>query len=364
MPLSKEEQKKYDAAYYQKNKNKIKARKVDYHVENRDKINTYVAGYHDDLRQCVEDYIRMGEILDLKKWNQWCNNTIRNVGKQSKKSYSNDFTNDIIFDMMKEGCFYCGDFATTIDRLDSSIQAHTVDNCVGCCWGCNNSKGTADPMTFIKKAYYRVYDKYVDDDTDIWFVNKKKPQVSEYKKSADTKKVPYELTREHFNELIVGDCGYCRRMTTTWFGIDRIVPTEGYVIGNIVSCCFDCNVDKHTNSAEGTIDRNKKIAERLDNGYFNIDELTKKVPKIILHKGSSPDSKKVCVYGNIYKNKSEASRAIGKAYNYVSICIRDGIHSDEIFDVSDKFYDEYKDVDMYIMKTMFIGFQHFYVNDI
>ena len=69
MPLSKEEQKKYDAAYYQKNKNKIKARKVDYHVENRDKINTYVAGYHDDLRQCVEDYIRMGEILDLKKLN-------------------------------------------------------------------------------------------------------------------------------------------------------------------------------------------------------------------------------------------------------------------------------------------------------
>ena len=90
MPLSKEEQKKYDAAYYQKNKNKIKARKVDYHVENRDKINTYVAGYHDDLRQCVEDYFRMGEILDIKKWNQWCNNTIRNVGKQSKKSYSND----------------------------------------------------------------------------------------------------------------------------------------------------------------------------------------------------------------------------------------------------------------------------------
>lgn len=363
MPRSKEEQKRYDAAYYQKNKIKIKARKVDYHVENRDKINAYIAGYHDDLRKCVEDYIRMGEILDLKKWNQWCNNTIRNGGKQHKKPYSDDFTNDIIFDMLKNGCFYCGNLATTIDRFDSSIKAHTVDNCIGCCYACNSSKGAADPTTFIKKAYYRAYGKYVDDDTDIWFVHKRKPQVYEYKKSAETKKVPYELTRGHFNELIADDCAYCRRMNTTWFGIDRIIPSEGYIVGNVAPCCFDCNLDKHANNAEETIDRNKKIAERLNNGYFNLEELAKKVPKTILHKGSSPDSKKVCAYGKVYKNKSEASRAIGKTYTYVSICIRDGKYMDEIFDISGEFYDEYKDADMYITKTMYIGFEHFYVNE-
>ena len=363
MPLSKEEQKRYDAAYYQRNKNKIKARKVDYHAENRDKINTYVAGYHDDLRQCVEDYIRMGEILDLPKWNQWCNNTIRNGGKQCKKPYSDDFTNDIIFDMMIKGCFYCGDFATTIDRLDSSIKAHTVDNCVGCCYSCNNSKGTADPITFIKKAYYRVYDKYVDDDTNIWFVHKKKPQVFDYKKSAETKKVPYELTREHFNVLIVGNCEYCERRPTSWFGIDRVIPEYGYVPDNVVPCCFDCNVDKHVNSAEETTARNKKISERMKSGYLNLEELAKKVPRTILHKGSSPSSKKVCAYGKVYKNKSEASRALGKAYNYACICIRDGIYSDDIFDISKEFYDEYKDADMYITKQMYVGFEHFYVNE-
>jgi len=363
MPRSKEDQKKYDAEYYQRNKNKIKARKVDYHAENRDKINTYLAEYHEDLRRCVREYIRLGEILDLQKWNQWCNNTVRNGGKQCKKPYSDDFTNDIIFDKMLRGCFYCGDFATTIDRLDSAIKAHTVDNCVGCCRECNNSKGASDPTTFIKKAYYRVYDKYVDDDADIWFVHKRKPQVSVYKKSAETKKVPYELTRKHYNDLIVGDCAYCRRMPTTWFGIDRIVPTEGYALGNVVSCCFDCNVDKHTNDVEETADRNKKIAKRLKNGYFNLEELTKKAPKTILHKGSSPASKKVCAYGKVYKNKSEASRALGKTYTYASICIRDGIHSDEIFEITDEFYEEYKDANMYITKRMYVGFEHFYVNE-
>jgi hypothetical protein len=264
---------------------------------------------------------------------------------------------------MSQGCFYCGDFATTIDRLDSNIKEHTVDNCVGCCRECNNSKGASDPTTFIKKAYYRVYDKYVDDDADIWFVHKRKPQVSVYKKSAETKKVPYELTRKHYNDLIVGDCAYCRRMPTTWFGIDRIVPTEGYVLGNVVSCCFDCNVDKHTNDVEETADRNKKIAKRLKNGYFNLEELTNKAPKTILHKGSSPASKKVCAYGKVYKNKSEASRALGKTYTYASICIRDGIHSDEIFEITDEFYEEYKDANMYITKRMYVGFEHFYVNE-
>ena len=362
MPRSKEEQKKYDAAYYQKNKNKIKARKVDYHVENRDKINAYVAGYHDDLRQCVEDYIRMGEILDLKKWDQWCNNTIRNGGKQNNKPYSDDFTNEIIFDKMSQGCFYCGDIATTIDRLDSALS-HTLINCVGCCWGCNNSKGTADPTTFIKKAYYRVYGKYIDDDDKLWFVHKKKPQVFEYKTSAEKKDVPYDLKRDYFNALIKGKCYYCERIPTTWFGIDRVVPSEGYVCDNVVPCCFDCNLDKHTNSIKDTIFRNKNIVKRLDNGYFNLEELAKKVPKTILHKGSSPDSKKVCAYGKVYRNKSEASRSIGKSYTYVSICIRDGKYMDDIFDISDDFYDEYKDIDMYITKTMCIGFEHFYVND-
>jgi hypothetical protein len=172
------------------------------------------------------------------------------------------------------------------------------------------------------------------------------------------------LTREDFNELIIGDCVYCGRSPSSWFGIDRIIPELGYVIDNVVPCCFDCNVDKHVNSAEETTERNKKIVERLESGCFDLEKLTEKVPKTILHKGSSPSSKKVCAYGKVYKNRSDASKALGKAYtSYVSICVREGRQPDDIFNISNEFYDEYIDSDIYITKQMCIGFEHFYIND-
>jgi 5-methylcytosine-specific restriction endonuclease McrA len=303
----------------------------------------------------------MGTILDMKKWNQWCNNTIKNSGKQSSKLYSEDFTNDIVFEKLIQGCFYCGDFATTIDRLDSSIKAHTVDNCVGCCYACNTSKGASDPITFLLKAYYYAYGDYFNDNVDIWYVHKTKPRFLWYKNSAEKKQVSFELSRENFNVLTTDKCYYCERNPINWFGIDRIKPSEGYVMGNVVTCCFDCNLDKHINSVEETARRNKKIAERLKNDHFDLKEFTNKVSKSKIHKGISLNSKKVCAYGRVYENRAEASRDLGKAYtSYVSICIRDCIHLDDIFDISEEFYNEYKDSELYITKTMYVSFKHFY----
>ena len=84
---------------------------------------------------------------------------------------------------------------------------------------------------------------------------------------------------------------------------------------------------------------------------------------MILHKGTNKTSKKVCAFGNMYVSRREASRTLGKGGNYVCECINKRIHPDDIFDISEEFYDEYKDVDMYITKTMYIGFEHFYVSD-
>lgn len=334
-----------------------------YYEDNQDKLKERQSKRYEQLKQHAENTIVSGKINDHGKWDMWCNE-IKRCASKTKKKYAKDFTNEIIFDMMKEGCFYCGNIATTIDRLNSNIKEHTIDNCVGSCYSCNNSKGTADPITFILKAYYYVYSEYFNDDDNIWFVHKKKPQISQYKKSAETKNVPYELTRDYFNELIVGDCAYCRRMTTTWFGIDRVVPSEGYVLGNVVSCCFDCNVDKHVNSVKETDERNKKIAKRLVSGYFNLEDLAKKAPKTILHKGVPKTSKKVCAYGKVYANKSKATLALNKVGAYVCKCINDGRHSNEIFEITDEFYEEYKDAELYITKQMYVGFEHFYVNGV
>ena len=103
----------------------------------------------EDLKQHAYESITIGEIIDRRKWDMWCNEIKRSVNNKNY-AYPDDFTNDIMFEMMILGCFFCGGIATTIDRIDSNI-GHIQDNCVGCCRGCNYAKGAADLATFIRK---------------------------------------------------------------------------------------------------------------------------------------------------------------------------------------------------------------------
>ena len=290
----------------------------------------YKTKYREYLRKHAEDSITTGKIRDKQKWDQWCN---LNKSGATKYPYSGDFTNDVMFDMLILGCFYCGDIATTIDRVNSKLD-HTPGNCVGCCRECNISKGVADSGTFVRKAYYRARGKYVDTITDIWFVNKQKPTMYKYKKCIENKGIPFELTKEYFDDLIKGVCGYCHRSPTTWFGVDRIQPGGGYVLDNVVTCCFDCNLDKHINTVDTMMKRNKRIAYRVDTGELIIIDYL----KTILHTGAYKSSKSVCAYNKVYESKSEASRFLGKGTTYVCNCIRNGRHSDKIFEITDDFY--------------------------
>jgi hypothetical protein len=113
--------------------------------------------------------------------------------------------------------------------------------------------------------------------------------MARYKAKAKAKKVSFELTVGYFEDLINGDCEYCHRSPTTWFGIDRINPDDGYVIGNVATCCFDCNVDKHKVDARATATRNNRIAERVDTGEIDIIVC----PKIILNIGTQKSKNNV-----------------------------------------------------------------------
>ena len=317
----------------------------------------YINRRREDHKNHAYESIASGEISDRRKWNMWCRE-IKDHAISKNYPYSEDFTNDVMFDMMTHGCFYCGDIATTIDRLDSKL-VHTPENCVGSCKGCNNSKGVADPGTYIRKAYYRVHGEYIDGVQDIWFVNKKKPSMSEYTRSARKKGVSFELSKEYFDELIKGNCAYCKRRPTTWFGIDREIPSVGYIIGNIVTCCWDCNRDKHENANDITNIRNKRIADRLDSGELIVGDCE----QVILHNGVSKTSKKVCVRGNVYMTMTDASISIGKNNRYVDTIIKRKKNVNDIFEITDDFYDEYKDSELCITKNMFVAFNHFYTNE-
>ena len=299
--------------------------------KNREQRIEYEKERREVLKQHAYNSITIGEIIDQNKWDMWCNE-IKRCAQKNTQPYSDDFTNEIIFDMMINRCFYCGDIATTIDRVDSKLE-HKPDNCVGSCHGCNNSKGSADPFTFIRKAYYRTRERYYDDDIDIWFVNKRKPSMFQYKKSAEKRKVPFELTKDDFDTLIKGKCEYCHRAPNTWFGIDRIMPSLGYVLKNVVTCCWDCNLDKHEVSIETMMRRNERIVQRVDDGVLVINVSDKDH----LHNGAYKLAKKVSVYGKVYVSMSDASRSIGKGISYVCQCIRDGTHSKYIFEIHDDF---------------------------
>jgi hypothetical protein len=307
--------------YYEKNKEK-----------NKEKRKEYKTKYYEERKQHAIDSITIGEIIDHRKWDMWCDE-IKRSAERNKHPYSDEFTNDIMFEMMVKGCFYCGQLATTIDRLDSTLD-HTLVNCEACCHGCNMSKSTSDSSTFIRKAYYRVRGKYYDGDTDIWFVNAKKPTRYQYKIRAKNQEVPFDISNEYFDILIGDDCDYCKRNPTTWFGIDKVIPSKGYVIGNVVSCCWDCNVDKLDDDVETMCVRNEQIADRVDAGEFILD----KSEKTILHQGSQPSSKKVCVRGQVYSNMSAGSDALKMSDNYVGRCIRRGTYPNDIFEISEDFY--------------------------
>lgn len=254
-------------AQHQENKEEINKKRKEKYEENPELYKYHAKTQYSNITTCAIAMI-VSQKIDRKIWHSFCQIKRRNA---KQYPFSLDFTDETMFDKMKDGCVYCGSLATTIDRLDSNFD-HTPDNCVGCCRPCNIAKGNSDPDTFIRKAYYRVRNKYFDDVDDIWSDNIKKPRWCSAKKRSQEQKREFLLTKEEWNILVSRDCSYCGRIRPEgkWNGVDKIVPGNGYILENTVSCCDDCNNDKGVCSVYDTKNRNEKIANRLDNGDISI----------------------------------------------------------------------------------------------
>lgn len=94
----------------------------------------------------------------------------------------------------------------------------------------------------------------------------------QYKRSAEKREIPYELTEEQFDNIVTGPCLYCGNNLTNikkgqgktsgdfmFTGIDRVDSNQGYTINNSVSCCWSCNNMKGILSKQSFIDHIKKI---------------------------------------------------------------------------------------------------------
>jgi hypothetical protein len=76
----------------------------------------------------------------------------------------------------------------------------------------------------------------------IQYTNK---QFITYLKRANAKGFGFELTEKHFDELIDASCYYCEGTPS---GFDRVDSKKGYLLSNVVPCCYRCNMMKNTMS--------------------------------------------------------------------------------------------------------------------
>lgn len=69
--------------------------------------------------------------------------TVYDSRKADKKfGRQNDLTKEFVFDMIKNGCCYCGEKETriTLDRIDNAL-GHLQSNVVPACFRCNDIRG-------------------------------------------------------------------------------------------------------------------------------------------------------------------------------------------------------------------------------
>jgi hypothetical protein len=78
-----------------------------------------------------------------------------------------------------------------------------------------------------------------------------------YLKRAKSKSLSFELSVEHFTDIISQDCKYCGKHNAG--GIDRIDPKLGYTTSNCAPCCIQCNTMKFTYSTEDFLSHVQKI---------------------------------------------------------------------------------------------------------
>lgn len=100
----------------------------------------------------------------------------------------------------------------------------------------------------------------------------------EYKRKAAGRNFEFCLTKEQFEELTKQDCFYCGTKPHSslnhagsngkyiYNGIDRINNNKGYIIGNCVTSCGDCNWMKKTYTQQEFLLRIKLIYDHILKG--------------------------------------------------------------------------------------------------
>ncbi len=89
-----------------------------------------------------------------------------------------------------------------------------------------------------------------------------KGRLSSYRKAAEKRGYPWELSDEQFAAFWEAPCEYCGDEIKT-VGIDRTDNTRGYVVDNVKACCSTCNKMKMTLTEQEFVGKLHQILNHL-----------------------------------------------------------------------------------------------------
>ena len=94
-------------------------------------------------------------------------------------------------------------------------------------------------------------------------------RYNQYRTGARDRGHDFEVSKETFHEITQQPCyycgdhiGYCKTEDNWYCGIDRKDSALGYIEGNMVPCCSNCNLGKQRLSVEDFIELCKKVAKK------------------------------------------------------------------------------------------------------
>lgn len=190
-----------------------------------------------------------------------------NVRQANKKGipWQKELTEEFYKQMMLSDCYYCGSTPTTtlfgVDRMDNN-RSYQINNIVPCCPPCNFTKKALDAKTFIGRALHisKCHDSVgVLDFTLFPRLKTSNANYKSYMTRAVKLEVPFELSKDQFEEIVKYPCVYCDTPRSN--GVDRNINDLGYTEKNALPCCTHCNQAKDSNDGNAFIDHMIVIAQ-------------------------------------------------------------------------------------------------------
>ena len=158
-----------------------------------------------------------------------------------------------------------------IDRIDNSL-GYLENNVVTACWECNIGKSTQTLKGFLNWVFH-IHTPTFPMSTMLAPIQKWRTQLKNYKWTALSRKLNFNLTDEQASYLFQTPCAYCESPPNNgkpghyYSGIDRIDNTKGYELDNCVPSCFCCNRAKK----DRTLDQFLVWATRVQN-YIKLQQ--------------------------------------------------------------------------------------------